>query len=183
MHTQLIHRKQIIILVMFITVVIVLTTTHKIVKPVSHVQLGDQVAVFNAINHQGVEESSVLVIYNSDFSKQKMLIKLDDIYYSVDQISNTLKMENESTLVFRVYNESSYQDVTLDLKNDTLSKSKVTNEHYNGDKKLQINIYTNHKFELTKPDLYMVIDDPNLTIDSIYYSLSDTTQITNYINY
>lgn len=183
MYTQFIYRKQIIILVMFIAVVIIFTTVHKIVKPVSDIQLGDQVAVFNAINHQGVEETSVLAFYNSDFSKQKMLIKLDDIYYSVDQISNTLKMKNDSALVFRAYNESSYQDVTLDLKSYTLSKSKVTNEHYSGDKKLQINIYSNHKFELTKPDLYMVIDDPNLTIDSIYYSLSDTTQITNYVDY
>lgn len=182
MDTHYINKKHILLITTLIVITIIFVVILKFDSN-TKVELGDQAVLFNTLNEDGVEGNSILAIYNSELSKQKMIMTLDNQYYSVDQINNTLNMRDENTLVFRAYNESCYQDVSLDLKDNTLTKSKIVKEQYLGDEKIQINVFADGKFELSKPNLYMVIDDPNLSIDSVFYSLSDIAQITNYVKY
>lgn len=183
MDTRYINKKQILLITILIAMAIIFVVILNFDLSDNKVELGDQAVLFNTINENGVEGNSILAIYNPELTKHKMVMTLDNKYYSVDQINNTLNMSDENTLVFRVYNDNCYQDVSLDLKDNTLTKSKVVNKQYFGDEKIQINLYADDKFELSKPNLYMVIDDPNLSVDSVFYSLSDIAQITNYVKY
>lgn len=146
------------------------------------IELGDQVAVFNSIDENGNEIDSVVAIYNSDFSKLKTVVELDDIFYSIDQLNWSKAVGIDSEAKFRVYNTDDYQDVVLNMKDNSIQSLPIVQKSYQGDQNVELNVYSNGDFELTKDDLYMKIKDPNLNIDGDYYSLSDVTQFTNYMS-
>lgn len=169
----------IIIIILFLVLIIasiISITNHNNKK----VELGDQVALFNRIDEKGKEVESVVAVYNQDFTKEKLIIKLDDIFYSIDQLNWSKSEGIDENVKFRAYNNHSYQDITLNLNDGSVEKSNVINKKYSGDEKVELNVYDDGKFELVKPDSYMLIKDPNLTINNQYYSLSDYTQFTNY---
>lgn len=145
----------------------------------NEIELGDQVAVFNSIDENEID--SVVAIYNSDFSKLKTVVELDDIFYSVDQLNWSKEKEIDSEAKFRVYNTDDYQDIVLNMKDNSIQNLPVVQKGYHGGEKVELNVYSNGDFELTKDDSYMKIEDPNLNIDGDYYSLSDITQFTNYM--
>ncbi len=183
MHMQYIDKKKVIVLLIALVLIIFAAIFYSFSKGVEPMQLGDQVAIFNSIDEQGNEMQSVIAIYDSSFKKKKNVIKLDEIFYSVDQLNWSKDEGITEEVTFRAYNKNSYQDVTLNLKDESINKSNVVKESYVGDEKMELNVYPNGDFEIVKPDSYMVVKDPNLTIDSNYFSLSDVTQLTNYVKY
>lgn len=146
------------------------------------IELGDQVAIFNSIDENGNEIDSVVAIYNSDFSKLKTVVELDDIFFSIDQLNWSKAKGIGSEAKFRVYNNDDYQDVVLNMEDNSMRSLPIVQKRYQGDSKVELNVYSNGDFELTKDDLYMKVNDPNLNIDGDYYSLSDVTQFTNYMS-
>ncbi len=160
----------IILLFLVVTIVSIFINVNNNKK---WIQLGDEVAIFNSIDENGKEIKSVVAIYNSEFTHKKLVVELDAIFYSIDQLYRPNGKKNDNEVKFRAYNDKSYQDITLNFKDKSIEKSNVVNEKYNGDEKVEINVYANGKFELVKPDSYMLIKDPNLMINGQYYTFSD----------
>lgn len=180
---QYIDKKKVIALLIVLCVIIGVGIFYGFNKEIESIQFGDQVGIFNSIDEQGNEMQSVIAIYDSDFKDEKKIIKLDEIFYSVDQLNWSRDDGATEEVTFRAYNENDYQDITINLKDESVSKSDVVKESYVGDDKMELNVYPNGDFEIVKPDSYMIIKDPNLNIDGNYFSLSDATQLTNYVIY
>ncbi len=78
-----------------------------------------------------------------------------------------------------VYDDSHYQDVSVNYLNEVI-KNDVVNEGYTGDENVKITAGAD--LFLSKPDSYHVIKEPEFNRYDANYAIADYAQMSPYVN-